>query len=74
MYQFYRADFNRDSILDLATTQFINGSFTSLVSVYLGNGTGGFSTPTQYNTGGNAVDVEAGDFNIDLTTAYLIPD
>ena len=66
-----KGDFNRDSILDLATTQFIDG-FTSYVSIYLGNGIGGFSTPAQYNTGGNSVDVEVGDFNndrfIDLVT------
>ncbi|NEQ38114.1 MAG: DUF4347 domain-containing protein [Okeania sp. SIO3I5] len=66
-------DFNRDSILDVATTQFINSDFTSFVSIYLGNGTGGFSLPTQFNTGENAIDVEVGDFNndrrIDLVTA-----
>ncbi|NER06060.1 MAG: DUF4347 domain-containing protein [Okeania sp. SIO3C4] len=71
-------DFNQDSILDIATTQFING-YTSFVSIYLGNGSGGFLTPpTQYNTGGNASDVEAGDFNndglIDLATANIESD
>lgn len=65
-------DFNGDSILDVATTQFING-FTSFVSIYLGNGTGGFSTPAQFSTGGNSEDVQVGDFNndgrIDLVTS-----
>lgn len=67
------ADFNRDSILDLATTQFISGSYTSFISVYLGNGTGGFSVPAQFNTGGNATGMTKGDFNndgrIDLVTS-----
>jgi Ca2+-binding RTX toxin-like protein len=72
------ADFNGDSILDVATTQYING-YTSFVSVYLGNGSGGFLTPpAQYNTGGAAYSVEVGDFNgdgsLDLVTSNYYSD
>ncbi len=50
------ADFNNDGLLDLATA----GS--GFVSVYLGNSTGSFGSPTVYGTGNSPASLMAGDF------------
>ena len=70
-------DFNADGISDLATTNYTLGK--SNVSVLLGNGKGGFGTPTSFDVGvhpdvdGNPILLTIGDFNgdgiSDLATA-----
>jgi FG-GAP-like repeat len=61
------ADFNGDGNLDLAMTK--NGGYatapTNAVRVILGNGAGGFGTPTNYAVGAFPLDLEVGDFNAD---------
>jgi CSLREA domain-containing protein len=61
-------DFNRDGKLDIAAA-----TSPSTVSVLLGNGTGGFSTPTYYAGVNNSFSITTGDFNgdskIDLAAA-----
>ncbi len=54
-------DFNGDGIQDLATANFN----TSLVSIRLGDGLGGFSGSTNITTGSGAIAVAIGDFNGD---------
>jgi hypothetical protein len=59
-------DFNKDSILDLAVTNYYSNS----VSVLLGNGSGGhgngtFAPKVDYPTGTNPQSVATGDFNAD---------
>jgi hypothetical protein len=54
------SDVNGDGHLDVAA------GLGSLVSILLGNGTGTFSAPTSYSTGGDLVaDLAVGDFNAD---------
>ncbi len=58
-------DFNGDGKLDLITGNFAGPD----VSVYLGNGTGGFAAPVSYSVGGTGANgtngVAVGDFNGD---------
>ncbi len=55
-------DFNGDGIPDIAL---VNSSGSS-VSVLLGNGSGGFSSPVTYSSGGSGTEeIAAGDFNGD---------
>jgi hypothetical protein len=60
------ADFNRDGNLDLAVA---NSNFASLglhvISVFLGDGAGGFAPKVDFNVGNNPYSVTAGDFNKD---------
>lgn len=56
------ADFDRDGRIDLASS---NGQ--SSVSIFLGDGMGGFGAAKTTNTGPNAVSLAAGDFNTDTT-------
>ncbi len=56
------ADFNRDGLLDLAAANYIPGN----VTVYLGNGSGGFSqVGSALATGSGARALVVGDFNGD---------
>jgi hypothetical protein len=55
-----KGDFNEDNNLDLAVANFDSG-----VSVFLGNGMGGFSGPTNFTVGGKPSAITAGDFNGD---------
>lgn len=57
------SEFNGDGIPDIAVAN--SNSFTSGVSVLLGNGTGGFAAPYSINLGGRALRVDTGDFNRD---------
>ena len=55
-------DFNGDGIMDLVVANYTNNT----VAVFIGNGAGGFSAPTNYSTGGAAPEsVAVGDFNGD---------
>ena len=58
------ADFNADGKLDIATSNFDNGS----VTVQLGNGDGTFQPLTSYGTGMNPQAVVTADFNSDGIT------
>ena len=55
------ADFNTDSKLDLAVTNFQDHSLGML----LGNGDGTFQNQTIYSTGGFPTSATTGDFNND---------
>ncbi|MEW6733830.1 MAG: SBBP repeat-containing protein [Acidobacteriota bacterium] len=59
-------DFNRDSKLDLAVTNLTTPGDPSAdsVAILLGNGLGGFGTPTYFNAG-PSFSVAVGDFNLD---------
>ena len=70
-YEVVTADFNGDDNLDLATA---NGSSANGgVAVLLGDGMGGFGTPTKYSFTGAPQSIAIGDFNqdgeFDLVTA-----
>jgi hypothetical protein len=56
-------DFNQDSFLDLAVTNYDNHTF----SILLGNGDGTFQTQQVYSTGENSYpwDIASADFNND---------
>ncbi len=56
-------DFNRDSIVDLAVTNYGNDTF----SILLGNGNGTFSTQRVFSTGNmtKPYGIATGDFNND---------
>ncbi|HEY9691428.1 MAG TPA: FG-GAP-like repeat-containing protein [Oculatellaceae cyanobacterium] len=54
-------DFNGDGFQDLATANFNS----NIVSVLLGNGTGGFGSATTYVVGSSPYSVTVGDFNRD---------
>jgi hypothetical protein len=54
-------DFNGDSKSDLALTTYNQG----IVSILLGNGTGGFGATTNFNVGSGPASVKTGDFNGD---------
>ena len=54
-------DFNRDGKSDLALTTYSQG----IVSILLGNGTGGFGATTNFNVGSGPASVKTGDFNGD---------
>ena len=62
------ADFNHDSIPDIAmtsnTTNFQSG-FVPKLHVALGTGTGGFHPSTTYTTGAGTASIATGDFNND---------
>src|SRR5690349_12407144 len=55
------ADFNGDQQLDIAVTNFLNGT----VSVLLGNGDGSMGKPTSFAVGPNLSGISTGDFNAD---------
>jgi hypothetical protein len=57
-------DFNNDGRLDLAVTNFANGTGTT-VSVFIGNGGGTFQPAATYTVGSGPVSVVTGDFNGD---------
>jgi hypothetical protein len=57
------ADFNGDSKQDLAIA--IGGPFSTAVSVALGDGAGGFATPTPFNVGTNPRSIAVADFDND---------
>jgi hypothetical protein len=67
------ADFNRDSVLDLAVGDASNGSSNSRVSVLIGNGDGSFQPARNSATGILPLSLAVGDFdgdgNRDLATA-----
>ena len=56
-------DFNRDSVLDLAVTNYADDTF----SILLGNGNGTFQTQEIFSTGNmtKPYGIAAGDFNND---------
>ncbi|MBD2194384.1 cadherin-like domain-containing protein [Calothrix anomala] len=54
-------DFNSDNKLDVV----VANELTDNISVLLGNGTGGFGTPTNFAVGDNPSSVVVGDFNSD---------
>jgi phospholipase C len=62
------ADFNGDSILDLAVTNFSDNT----VSVYLGNGSGGFNLLSTTGVGKGPSGIAAGDVNNDGKVDLLI--
>ena len=66
------ADFNNDTYLDLVS---INPDFEKIIagSVLLGNGSGGFTAPINYQTGGYARSVAVGDFNLDTKPDIVVP-
>lgn len=66
------ADFNKDTYLDLVS---INPDFERSVagSVLLGNGSGGFAAPINYQTSGYARSVAVGDFNLDTKPDIVVP-
>ena len=61
------ADFNGDGNVDLAMTNSLGYATqpTNAVRVVLGNGAGGFSTPTYYAVGSQPFDLAVADFNSD---------
>ena len=62
------ADFNRDGKLDLAVAN--NGSDN--VSVLLGNGTGGFGTPTILSAGVSPSSIAVGNLNADANPDLVV--
>jgi len=68
------ADLDGDGVLDVATAD----SSGDMVSVLLGDGTGGFTAASQFATGSAAGDIAVGDFNgdgkKDLVTANAAAD
>jgi hypothetical protein len=54
-------DFNRDGILDFATTDY----FANTASISLGNGDGTFQSPVPYGVGSGPYYIAAADFNND---------
>src|SRR5439155_1645054 len=54
-------DFNGDGKLDLAVSNFVSNN----VSIFLGNGAGGFSAATNFAVGAGPASVAVGDFNGD---------
>jgi hypothetical protein len=70
-YSVSAADFDGDSHLDLAVANAASGN----VSIYLGDGTGAFTGPTQISVGSWPISIVSADFNKDghpdLATANL---
>jgi hypothetical protein len=67
------ADFNEDGNLDMAATNFTSGGPNSNgVSILLGNGSGGFGTPTRFDVGRGATRIAASDFNADGKTDVAV--
>ena len=64
------ADFNRDGRQDLAVS--IGSPFFSTVSVALGDGAGGFGTPTPFTAGTNSHAIAAADFDNDGKTDMAV--
>lgn len=60
-YQVIAADFNGDSMEDLAVTSYLGNK----VSVWLGNGDGSLSDRMDYSAGTSPRSITAGDFNAD---------
>src|SRR5215470_17933146 len=59
-------DFDGDGKLDLAVVDDpVPGTASSGVSILLGNGTGGFGTPTQFAAGSRPLSAAVGDLNGD---------
>jgi FG-GAP-like repeat len=58
-------DFNGDGKPDLAVSHVVSADGSGTVSVLLGNGTGGFSSPTNFVVGTRPVSVVVSDFNGD---------
>ena len=56
-----KADFNNDGKVDLASANFVHNN----VSVMLGNGSGGFSSPTNFAVGSNPRSFAVSDLNLD---------
>lgn len=70
IFAVHSGDFNNDGNLDLVSAFFND----SLVSVYLGNGTGGFAAPTNRTLpGGNPNEFTIGDFNRDGRLDLAVP-
>jgi hypothetical protein len=63
------ADVNADGHLDMVVS---NGDFASKFAVLVGNGAGGFGTPTIYDGGVNPSSVSVADFNGDGKADVLI--
>lgn len=55
------ADLNRDGVLDLIVANLT----VDTISVFLGNGTGGFATATSHTAGEGPLDVAVADLNLD---------
>jgi hypothetical protein len=68
------SDFNRDGHADLAVVDLGPQNGHGTVWVLLGNGDGTFRVDQSYTVGGQAVSVEAGDFNRDGRTDLAVAD
>ncbi len=67
------ADFNKDTHLDVAVTEDVDGTGPGQVAVLLGDGAGGFGAPTRFAAGTRPLSIAAGhldgDPNLDLAVA-----
>jgi hypothetical protein len=67
------ADFNEDGSLDMAATNFSSGGPNSNgVSILLGDGNGGFGTPTRFDVGRGATRIAASELNGDGKTDLAV--
>ncbi|MBV9210180.1 MAG: VCBS repeat-containing protein, partial [Acidobacteria bacterium] len=62
------ADFNADGKMDMAATFFSSGK----LSVYFGNGTGGFSAPVNYTVGNRIFKLLSADMNNDAKPDLIL--
>ncbi len=68
-------DFNRDGNLDIAVANEVGPPCCGSVSIFLGDGKGGFSGPTNFASGDSPFSIAVGDFNedgkLDLAVAHV---